>query len=82
MDLNAITLGGLINSALYFAAVFVAAIVEGNWLASRLVIAAIGVTFLAYMLQIARGADDKIAGGVGLASILLGVAAGVPLLFG
>ncbi len=75
-------IGGLINSALYLGGVLLVAIVEHNRYASRLALIAIGLTFLAYLAQVQRGADSTIGAAIAVVSIVAGIGAGLALLFG
>lgn len=73
-----IFLGAMANSALYFGAVFVAGLVAHNLKAEYLDIAAIGVTYLSYMLQ--AFATTRLCQAVVGLSVAMGAAAGVALL--
>jgi hypothetical protein len=89
-------LGALVNSALYLGSVFVAGIVTGNRLAWTLAIAAMGVTYLSYIVQTPRVVPREgysydptpelrlpphvLAVTMVMASILLGAFAGLSLL--
>lgn len=76
--------GALLNSALYLSAVFIAGMLTANGLAWKLAVAAMGVTYLSFLLQMSSdavaGQAGKLEAGVTLFSILLGIAAGVALL--
>jgi hypothetical protein len=70
-------LGVLLNSALYLSACFVAGLVLHNPVAWRLAIAAMGVTYLSYSLQLLGHWSSRY---VTFASIALGLLAGLSLL--
>lgn len=77
--------GLMINSALYLFSVFAAGIFWGNKLAVWLSIAAMGVTYLSYALQLtartpAPAAPRSFRAGLVLASVALGVLAGLALI--
>ncbi len=69
-----VAIGGIVNSALYLASVFVASIFMHSVRSELVTIAAMGVTFLSYMIQHAspRGA---LVLPVALLSIFLGALA-------
>jgi hypothetical protein len=77
-------IGAMVNSALYLSAVFIAGIVENNSTVMHCAIAAIGFTYLSYLVQtrITSKYDAAWIGGNVLTgiSIALGVAAGIVLL--
>lgn len=75
----AIVLGVLLNSALYLGCVFVAALVERNHAAEYSAITAFGITYLSYLMQLAKLPLIAIQAVVA-ASVGLGVAAGLALL--
>ena len=78
--------GALLNGALYLGAVFVAGVATGHPFAWRLAIAALGVTYIAHVIQFtaAQTRNDEM-GDIGnmvvWVSLALGIAAGVLLLF-
>lgn len=76
--------GILINSALFFIFVFVAALLSHNHWSMILAIAGTGVTYLSYYMQVGNLASTTrighwVAGGLVLTSIGLGIAAGLLL---
>lgn len=74
--------GAIVNSAIYLVAVFYAGLTYGHPYAWKFAIAAMGVTYLSYLVQIpGREAAPTIAAILVVASILLGAAAGIALLF-
>lgn len=75
-----LTIGVIVNSALYLGAVIGTALYEHNFLASRLGIAAIGVTYLAYNQMFGYPAWQFTNGTLVWLSIALGVFAGLALL--
>lgn len=82
--MNPIHVGALLHSALYLGGCFLAGAVAHNGAAWRLALAAMGVTYLGYLLQImaerSTRFDGLITPMVGLSN-LLGFAAGIALLF-
>ncbi len=72
--------GVLVNSALYLSAVVGTAVWERNWLASRLGITAIGLTYLAYNQMFAFPDWPRTIAIFSLGSIAVGVLAGLALL--
>lgn len=80
-DQRLLVIGAYINSALYCAGVFVAAIVTGNPFAWRLAIGTAGLNFLAYFAQLwpQRCQPWILILMVGL-TIVVGICAGVALL--
>lgn len=74
--------GILLNSALYLGSCVVAGLVSGYPVAWRLAVAAMGVTYLGYMGQIIEAVPPKVQYAVVAASVVIGAAAGVALLFG
>ena len=78
MDLKTIAYCAALNSALYLTGCFIAGIITNDHIAWKLALAATGITFIAYAT--ALNGHDRTAGGASLASIALGVAAGVALL--
>ena len=97
LNLQPIIRGIQVNSALYLTMAFVAGLVSGHPLAWKLALAAIGVTYLSYTLQmpklVAEYPNDPtprvvyfrfqraIAQFMVIWSIALGAAAGIALLF-
>lgn len=73
-----IVLGILVNSALYLSGCVAAGLVTGNGLAWRFALAAVGVTYIGYVLQYVAHA---LANAAVWLSVGLGVAAGLSLLF-
>lgn len=73
--------GAMLNSALYLLCVFVAGIVTGHPGAWRMAVIAMGVTYISHYLQIIPGISRDLCTGVVVASIAIGAAAGVDLLF-
>lgn len=81
---RAAVIATLVNSALYLSAVFAAAIIDHNLIARNVCIAAIGATYLSYLIQIGgkRVGAEAIAVSITIAvSLALGTAAGLALLF-
>ncbi len=77
-----LAIGLFVNSALYFAFVFVASVVLNRHLAMFTVIAATGVTYFSYYAQIANlvarsSVGYTLAGVLVLMSIVLGALAGL-----
>ena len=75
--------GALINSALYLAAVFVAALMTGHRFAWQCAIIAMGVTYLSHVAQFTvaqLGLVTRLANWLVIASMLLGALAGLALL--
>lgn len=79
MSREFLAIGCYINSALYLAAVFIAGLTTGNPWAWKLAIAAMGVTYLCFLVQV-YGLSLKVVNAVVAASIIFGAAAGVALL--
>ena len=77
---SAVIIGVLLNSALYLVCCFVAGLVVRNGWAWRLAIAAMGMTYLCYLVQLAGAPHGRTVILAGY-SILLGAAAGIALLF-
>lgn len=75
-----LTAGLLVNSALYFSVVFVAALVGHHQVAMYADIAAIGITYLSYYAQLAFPEQRSIAFMAVFTSVALGAFAGVSLL--
>lgn len=73
--------GGILNSALYLAAVFVAALIAHNRTASSLAIMAFGLTYLSYLGQSVIAPRRAMLTMLWL-SIAAGLAAGLVLLAG
>jgi hypothetical protein len=78
--------GALVNGALYLVGVFVAGLVTAHPTASKLALAALGVTYIAHVIQFTAfqtsSEEMRDTGNmVAWASVALGVAAGVLLLF-
>lgn len=77
--------GALLNSAIYLACVFFAGIVVGDPLAWKLALAAMGVTYLSHILQLPAPSGRHLPMSIMflavIASVVLGIAAGVALLF-
>lgn len=78
--------GALLNSAIYLACVFFAGIVVGDPLAWKLALAAMGVTYLSHVAGmraavLQSGRWITVSNAVVIASIAIGIAAGVALLF-
>ncbi len=76
--MNQISIGVLLNSALYLAGCVAAGLVTGNTWAWRLALAALGATYISYALQIG---DHRMAAPAVWLSIGLGFAAGLKLLW-
>lgn len=74
-------IGTMVNSALYLLCVFVAGLVTGHVWAWKFAVAAMGVTYLSHFLASAGGEYMKRAPYFVVASIALGAAAGLLLLF-
>lgn len=73
--------GIVVNSALYLTLVVVIALATSNPIAWKLGLAAIGVTYVSYMLQVAEGENQRYAAyGAVVCSIVLGLLAGLTLL--
>lgn len=77
-----IVLGTLTASSLYIAGCFVAGVMSHNSLAWRCALASAGAAYLSYIAQMAGKPVERSAMLAFLASIALGAAAGVSLLFG
>lgn len=82
MNQTFIAIGGILNSALYLAGVFVAALFAHNHIAECLALAAFGLTFLSYMVQALPTSDRLPAVLTSIASIVASVAAGASLALG
>lgn len=72
--------GALLNAALYMIGVFVVAYRADNKVALILVLATAGVSFLSYSVQM-WAPESKTAIALSLISILVGLAAGIALLW-
>lgn len=82
---GAVVCGVLINSALYLTGVFIAGIARGNALAVHLALAATGACYISYALQFvfvcnSSPAVYRISVAATVASVLLGIAAGLSLI--
>lgn len=83
-----VSIGVLINSALYLTGCFVAGLATGNSVAWRLALATAGVTYLAYVVQEAASVQRSrptlghAALALVTASIALGLLAGLALIGG
>lgn len=78
-DQKFLAIGVYINSALYLGAIFVAGLVVGNVWARNAAIFAMGLSYIAYYVQIAALPYTAQIGATVL-SIIVGVAAGLLLL--
>lgn len=80
--MNAILFGAMLNSALYLLMVGYAGMYTGHFMATKLSIVCLGVTYLSYLAQI-QGMEWPrwLTGIVVVASIAIGLAAGLALLF-
>lgn len=74
-------IGALVNSALYLTCVFVAGLVTGHPLAWKLALIAIGVTYVSHYLQLIPSISRDVCTGAVVASMAIGIAAGLDLLF-
>lgn len=82
MQLMAI--GGIVNSALYIAGVFLAGLATGNDVVWKAAIATAGLTYLSYLANMALLAGlipEWIARASVIVSVALGASAGIALLF-
>lgn len=75
-----VLISGILNSALYLTAVFVAGLVTGNKLAWLLAIATMGVIYLAVLWQMVRPNDGIGASMLVAFSVVLGATAGMALI--
>lgn len=73
-------IGGILNSALYLAAVFIVGIVEHRWLATRGAVAAFGVTYLSYFVALGWPDAPRAQAVIVWTSIALGAMSGLSLL--
>ena len=73
-------IGGILNGALYLVCVFVAALVWQQHVTVLLAVAALGVTFLSYLAQVCGAKSSRLNIAIHLASIGLGIAAGLSLI--
>jgi len=78
---NVLTLGVLINSALYFVAVLAAGLVWRNFGAVVMDVVAIGTTYMSYVFQHAYGMRHPISMWLAASSVGFGTIAGLVLLF-
>lgn len=80
-DQRILVCGLFLNSALYFTLVFVAGLVMRNDYAWKLAIAGVGFTFLCYLFQVVAPEQRGIAGTAVASSIVVGILAGLALLW-
>ena len=73
--------GALVNSAIYLLCVFVAGIVTGHPMAWKQALAAMGITYASHVAQLIPGFSRDVSIGLVLASIVVGMVAGLNLLF-
>lgn len=79
-DQKFLAIGIYINSALYLSAVFTAGLWTGNALAWKLAIATFGTCYLAYVAQVTIPELRGLNIGLVIASVVLGMLAGLSLL--
>ena len=69
--------GALLNSAIYLVGCFIAGLYTAHPWSWKLALAAMGVTYLSYIVQIST---HRLANAVTLVSIVIGLASGISLL--
>jgi len=74
-------IGALINSALYLACVFITGIVTAHPIAWKMALVAMGVTYLSHYAQLVPHLPRQVSLALVGISIVLGLTAGLSLLF-
>lgn len=80
--MSPLSVGLILNSALYLVCIFVAALVRGDRLAMYAAIVTMGICYLSYAAQIMVPDNKRINGSLFIASVVSGLAAGVYLVTG